>query len=270
VISEVRSRNPDVIFLAEAFTRPKLMLRLAKGGYPQSYSYFTWRNTKQAIQDYFTELTKTDAIETMRPNLFANTPDILNEYLQHGGRPAFQIRLVLAATLGATYGIYGPPFEQCDGTPWKPGSEEYLDSEKYQVRHWNLDAPGNLRSFITRINQIRRDNLALHFDRSLRFIPTDNDQILAFSKKTDDNTDVVVTVVNLDPHHTQSAWVRVPFWEFGLSHAEPYQVHDQISDARYLWAGEANFVQLDPNSCPAHIFRIRRKVKTERDFDYYV
>ncbi len=270
VIREIRDRNPDVIFLAEAFTRPKLMLRLAKGGYPQSYSYFTWRNTKQAIEQYFTELTRTDAVETMRPNLFANTPDINNDFLHHGGRPAFQIRLVLAATLGATYGIYGPPFEQCVGTPVKPGSEEYLDSEKYQVRHWDLDAPGNLRAFITRINQVRRDNLALHFDRNLQFVATDNEQVIAYLKKTDDNANVVLTVVNLDPRNTQSAWVRVPFWDLNLTHGEPYQVHDQISDARYLWAGEANFVQLDPHSCPAHIFRIRRKVKTERDFDYFV
>jgi starch synthase (maltosyl-transferring) len=270
VIGEVRNRNPDVIFLAEAFTRPKLMLRLAKGGYPQSYSYFTWRNTKQALQEYFTELTETDIVETMRPNLFTNTPDILNEYLQHGGRAGFQIRLVLAATLGATYGIYGPPFEQCVGTPWKPGSEEYLDSEKYQVRYWDLDAPGNLRAFIMRVNQIRRDNPSLHFDRNLRFVPTDNDQVIAYYKATGDNANVVLTVVNLDPHHTQSAWVRVPFWEIGLTHGEAYQVHDQISDARYLWAGEANFVQLDPHACPAHIFRIRRKVKTERDFDYFL
>ncbi len=269
VIQEIRDRHPDAIFLAEAFTRPKLMVRLAKGGYPQSYSYFTWRNTKQAIQEYFTELTRTDVAETMRPNLFANTPDILNEYLQVGGRPGFQIRLVLAATLGATYGIYGPPFEQCVGTPWKPGSEEYLDSEKYQVRHWDLDAPGNLRTFIARINAIRRENRALHTDRNLRFVPTDNDQIIAYLKTSPDNTNVILTIVNLDPHHTHSAWVRVPVWDLGLGHGEQYQVHDLISDARYLWTGESNFVQLDPHACPAHVFRIRRKVKTEQDFDYY-
>ena len=270
VTREIRERNPDVLFLAEAFTRPKLMLRLAKGGYPQSYSYFTWRNTKDEIQKYFTELTTTVAVETMRPNLFTNTPDILNEYLQVGGRPAFQLRLVLAATLGATYGIYGPPFEQCDGTPFKPGSEEYLDSEKYQVRHWDLDAPGNLSPFITRINEIRRANPALHHDRNLRFVHTDSDQIIAYVKSTPGHDNVVLTVVNLDPHHTQSTWVRVPIWEYGLNWDEQYQVHDQISDARYLWTGEANYVQLDPQACPAHIFVIRRKVKTEQDFDYFV
>ena len=272
VIKEVGDRHPDAIFLAEAFTRPKIMARLANGGYPQSYSYFTWRTTKAAITEYFTELTRTDIIETMRPNLFANTPDILHEYLQVGGRPAFQIRLALAATLGATYGIYGPPFEQCDGTPWKPGSEEYLDSEKYQVRHWDLDAPGNLRYFITRVNAIRRDNPALHSDRSLRFVPTDNDQVIAYTKATPDGSNMILTVVNLDPHHVHSAWIRVPAEGLGLASdpGQSYQVHDLISDARYLWHGESNFVQIDPQACPAHIFRIRRKVKTERDFDYFV
>jgi starch synthase (maltosyl-transferring) len=269
VIAEVREHNPDVIFLAEAFTRPKLMLRLAKGGYPQSYSYFTWRNTKRAIEEYFTELTHTDVIEVMRPNLFANTPDILNEYLQVGGRPGFQIRLVLAATLGANYGIYGPPFEQSVGTPWKPGSEEYLDSEKYQVRHWDLDAPGNLVALITRVNAIRKDNLALHSDRRLQFVPTDNEQVIAYLKTTPDKVNAILVVVNLDPRNTQSAWVRVPVADLALGQAEQYQVHDLIGDARYLWTGESNFVQLDPHACPAHIFRVRRKVKTERDFDYF-
>jgi starch synthase (maltosyl-transferring) len=271
VIAEVRGRHPETIFLAEAFTRPKIMARLAKGGYPQSYSYFTWRTAKAAIQEYFTELTRTDLVEFMRPNLFANTPDILHEFLQIGGRPGFQIRLVLAATLGATYGIYGPPFEQCDGTPWKPGSEEYLDSEKYQVRHWDLQAPGNLVDFITRINAIRRENPALQSDRSLRFVPTDNDQVIAYTKTTTDGSNAILTVVNLDPRHTQSAWVRLPIHELGqgVDPGQGYQVHDLIGDARYLWHGEANFVQIDPQSSPAHIFRIRRRVKTERDFDYF-
>jgi len=271
VIKEVRDRHPDAIFLAEAFTRPKIMARLAKGGYPQSYSYFTWRNTKAAIEEYFTELTKTDIIEFMRPNLFANTPDILHEFLQISGRPGFQIRLVLAATLGATYGIYGPPFELCDGTPWKPGSEEYLDSEKYQVRHWDLDAPQSLRDYIARVNSIRRENPALHSDRSLRFVPTDNDAIIAYTKTTPDLANILLVVVNLDPHHVQSGWVRLPIKELGLAAdtGQTYQVHDLIGEARYLWSGESNFVQLDPQASPAHIFRVRRKVKTERDFDYF-
>ena len=272
VIREVMDRHPETIFLAEAFTRPKLMHRLAKAGYPQSYSYFTWRNTKESIEEYFTELTQTDTIEYMRPNLFANTPDILHEFLQVSGRPGFQIRLVLAATLGANYGIYGPTFELCDGTPWKPGSEEYLDSEKYQVRHWNYDQPHSLRDYIARVNLVRRDNPALQDDRSLRFVPTDNDLIIAYTKTTDDLADAILTVVNLDPNHVQSGWVRVPVAQLGLDSppGQSYQAHDLIGDARYLWSGAANFVRLDPRSNPAHIFRIRRKTKTERDFDYFV
>ena len=268
VIQEVWDRHPDTIFLAEAFTRPKVMKRLAKLGYPQSYSYFTWRNDKWGLTEYFTELTQTDAAEYMRPNLYANTPDILHEYLQYGGRAAFMARLVLAATLGATYGIYGPPFELCVGTAVRHGSEEYLDSEKYQVRHWDLDAPGNLRDFITRINTIRRENPALHDNRRLRFIATDNDQILCYAKTTPDLENIIVTAVNLDPHHTHSAWVRLPSNELGLDGA--FQAHELIGDGRYLWHGESNFVQLDPSSCPAQIFRVRRKIKTERDFDYYL
>jgi len=273
VIQEVLDRHPDTIFLAEAFTRPKIMHRLAKGGYPQSYSYFTWRTTKKVIEEYFTELTQTATIDYMRPNLFANTPDILHEFLQVSGRPGFQIRLVLAATLGATYGIYGPTYELCIGTPWKPGSEEYLDSEKYQVQFWDLDQPRSLRDYIARINLIRRENPALQSDRSLRFVPTDNEAIIAYIKTTDDLTDSILVVVNLDPHHVQAGWVEVPVDHLGLAKQpgqSSYQVHDLIGDARYLWSGESNYVQLDPQSNPAHVFRIRRKTKTERDFDYFV
>ncbi|WP_435016998.1 alpha-1,4-glucan--maltose-1-phosphate maltosyltransferase [Tundrisphaera sp. TA3] len=268
VIDQVRQRHPDTIFLAEAFTRPKIMKRLAKGGYPQSYSYFTWRTAKGPITEYFTELTQTDSVEYMRPNLFANTPDILHESLQVGGRPGFQLRLVLAATLGATYGIYGPPFEQCVGQAWKPGSEEYLDSEKYQIRHWDLDAPGNLRDFIARVNTIRRENPALHQDRNLRFYHIDNDEMIVYGKATADLSNIIIVVVNLNPHHAQSGWLRLPTEELGLG--SDYQVHDLLSDARYLWHGEWNYVRLDPFTVPAHIFRVRRKVKNERDFDYFV
>ena len=268
VIKEVWERHPDTIFLAEAFTRPKVMKHLGKLGYPQSYSYFTWRNDKQGLTEYFTELTQTEAVEYMRPNLFANTPDILHEYLQYGGRPAFMIRLALAATLGATYGIYGPTFELCDGKAVRHGSEEYLDSEKYQIRHWDLNAPGNLSEFITRINEISRENPALQHNRRLTFIPTDNDQIIAYAKSTPDLENILIVAVNLDPYNTQSGWIRLPIRVFGLEGA--FQVHEQISEARYLWNGESNFVRLDPHSCPAQIFRVRRKVKTEQDFDYYM
>ncbi len=271
VINEVMRDHPETIFLAEAFTRPKIMHRLAKGGYPQSYSYFTWRNSKWSIEEYFTELTQTATIDYMRPNLFANTPDILHEFLQHCGRPGFQVRLILAATLGANYGIYGPTFELCVGEPWKPGSEEYLDSEKYQVRYWDLNQPHSLHDYIARINLIRRENEALQSDRSLRFVPTDNESIIAYTKTTPDLANIILTVVNLDPHHTQSGWIRVPCDRLGLTDqpGQSYQVHDMIGDARYLWSGESNFVQLDPQSNPAHIFRVRRKTKTERDFDYF-
>lgn len=271
VIREVWDRHPDAIFLSEAFTRPKLMKRLAKGGYSQSYSYFTWRTTKQELTEYFTELTRTECAEYMRPNLFANTPDILHEYLQVGGCPAFKIRLVLAATLGTTYGIYGPPFEHCIGTPLRPGSEEYLDSEKYQVRYWDLNRPGNLSDYIARVNQIRRENPALHGFRNLEFFRVDNPHIIAYGKATPDRSNHVLVVVNLDPYHIQSGWIELPAadWSVGTAPGELIQVHDLISDARYLWDGPRSFIQLDPGISPAHIFRVRRKVRTERDFDYY-
>ena len=268
VIREIWDKHPDTIFLAEAFTRPKVMKQLAKLGYPQSYSYFTWRTDKRGLTEYFTELTQTELVDVMRPNLFANTPDILHESLQHGGRAAFMARFILAATLGATYGIYGPPFELCVGQAWKPGSEEYLDSEKYQVRHWNLDDPNSLRDLIARVNEIRRESPALHDNRSLRFFHADNDQVICYGKSSPDLSDLIVVVVNLDPHNTQSSWVHFPHHEFGID--ETYQMHDLIGDARYIWHGDSNYVILDPRACPAHIFRVRRKVKTERDFDYYL
>ncbi len=269
LIGEIQPRYPEAIFLAEAFTRPKVMRYLAKIGFAQSYTYFTWRNSKHELTEYFTELTQTQVREYMRPNLFANTPDILPEYLQYGGRAAFQIRLVLAATLGATYGIYGPTFETFQHQAVKHGSEEYLDSEKYQIRHWEWDRPNVFREFIGRVNAIRRDNPALHANDRLRFYPTDNEQILFYAKTTPDLSNVILVVVNLDPHHTQSSWVRVPLDELGLQASEPYQVHDLLTEARYLWNGEANFVRLDPNAAIAHILRLRKRVRTERDFDYF-
>ena len=272
VIKQVWDQHPDAIFLAEAFTRPKVMKQLAKLGYSQSYSYFTWRNDKHGLTEYFTELTQSEAAEYMRPNLFANTPDILHEYLQYGGRPAFMARFVLAATLGATYGIYGPPFELCVGHAVKHGSEEYFDSEKYQVRCWDLESPGNLRDYITRVNTIRRENPALHDNRTLRFFPTDNDQVICYGKTTADLANLVIVVVNLDPYQTQSAWVRLPLDELGIGTGpdRTYQVHELIGEARYLWHGESNYVLLEPHASPAQIFRVRRKIKTERDFDYYL
>jgi starch synthase (maltosyl-transferring) len=269
LIAQVRQRHPDALFLSEAFTRPKVMKYLAKAGFSQSYSYFTWRNAKHEITAYFTELTQTAVREYMRPNLFANTPDILSEYLQAGGRPAFLIRLVLAATLGASYGVYGPPFENCQNRPVHPGSEEYLDSEKYQVRQWDWERPDPFRELIALVNQVRRENPALQHDHRLRFYPVDNERLLFYGKTTADLSNIILVVVNLDPHHVQSGWVRVPLVELGLRPDEPYQVHDLLTGARFLWHGEANYVQLAPE-LPAHVLRLRRKVKTERDFDYFM
>lgn len=269
LIAEVKRDHPDTLFLAEAFSRPKIMRRLAKLGFTQSYTYFTWRNTKYELQEYFTELTQPDVREYFRANLWPNTPDILSEYLQYGGRSAFMTRLVLAATLGASYGIYGPAFELLDHTPREPGSEEYLDSEKYEIRQWDLDRADSLKDFIKRINRIRRDNPALHSDWTLRFHIVDNDQIICYSKHTEDLGDVILVVVNLDAYYKQSGWVHLPLETLDLAPEQPYQVHDLISDARYLWHGARNYVELDPKIMPAQIFRLRRRIRTEKDFAYY-
>lgn len=270
LITEIKRDYPEVIFLSEAFTRPKVMYRLAKLGFSQSYTYFAWRNTKWELIQYFTELTQTEVREYFRPNLWPNTPDILTEYLQFGGRPAFMIRLVLAATLGANYGIYGPPFELCVSQPREPGSEEYLDSEKYEVRYWDLNRPESLKDFIARVNRIRRDNPALQSDWNLRFFPIDSEQLICYGKFTDDLSNIIVVVVNLNPHHTQGGWLTLPLEELGLDPAQTYQVHDLLGDGRFFWHGARNYVELNPQSLPAHIFRIRRRVRTERDFDYYM
>jgi starch synthase (maltosyl-transferring) len=257
LIGEVNRDHPDVIFLAEAFTRPKVMYRLAKLGFTQSYTYFAWKNTKFELTQYFTELTQTGLNEFFRPNLWPNTPDILNDYLQHGGRPAFMARLILAGTLGANYGIYGPAFELCESQPLKLGSEEYLNSEKYEIRLWDLDRPDSLSPLIRRVNKIRREHVALQKDWSLRFLPVDNDQIIAYSKTAEDSTDTIVTIVNLDPHFTQSGWVQLPLREMGLPANQPYEVEDLLTDARYQWQGDRNYVALDPSRMPAHILKIR-------------
>ena len=270
LIGEIKAEHPGVIFLAEAFTRPKVMYRLAKLGFTQSYTYFAWRNTCAELESYFRELTRTDVREYFRPNLWPNTPDILTEYLQTGGRPAFVARLVLAATLGASYGIYGPAFELCERTPREPGSEEYLNSEKYEIRDWALDAPQGLQSLIARVNRIRHDNAALQANGSLRFHPVDNDQLICYSKHSDDGANTIVVVVNLDPHHTQAGVVDLQLDPLGIDSEQPYQVHDLLSDARYTWHGGPNYVELDPNVVPAHVFRVRRRVRSERDFEYYV
>ncbi|MGH7762836.1 MAG: alpha-1,4-glucan--maltose-1-phosphate maltosyltransferase [Candidatus Dormibacteraceae bacterium] len=270
VIGEVKRQNPGVIFLAEAFTRPKVMYRLAKAGFSQSYTYFAWRNTAPELYQYFTELAQPPIREFFRPNLWPNTPDILTEYLQTGGRPAFMARLVLAATLGANYGIYGPAFELCDSRPREHGSEEYLDSEKYQARAWDRDNPESLRELITLVNEIRRENPALQTDRGLRFHPTENDQLLAYTKSTSEGGDVILTVVNVDPHFTQKGMVTLPLDELGIEPDGPYQAHELLSGARYLWNGRRNYVEVNPQSMPAQIFRFRRRVRREHDFEYFL
>ena len=255
LIAQVRRDHPDVVFLAEAFTRPKVMRHLAKAGFSQSYSYFTWRNTKAELVDYFTELTATSVREYMRPNLFANTPDILHDYLQRGGRPAFRVRLVLAGTLGASYGIYSG-FELCENRA-VPGTEEYLDSEKFQIRRRDWDRPGNIKELVALVNQIRRRNPALQWDWSLRFHQTDNEQLIFYSKQSPDGANVVLVVVNLDPFNMQHGWIRVPVADWGLPSDRIYEVHDLLSDERYRWRGEWNYVRLDPGVRPAHILRLR-------------
>jgi starch synthase (maltosyl-transferring) len=270
LIKAVRRKYPEVIFLSEAFTRPKVMHRLAKLGFTQSYTYFAWKNTKWELTQYFTELTQTPAREFVRSNVWPNTPDILNEYLQYGGRPAFMARLILAATLSANYGIYGPAFELCENRAVRQGSEEYLDSEKYQIRAWDIGSPDSLKGLVARVNEIRRENPALQSDWSLRFHTLDNDQLIAYSKSTEDLSDIILVIVNLDPHYKQSGWVEVPLEDFQLSPNQSYQVHDLLTDARYLWRGTRNYVELNPLILPAHIFRVRRRVRTERDFDYFL
>ncbi len=270
LISEVKKAYPDVIFLAEAFTRPKIMYQLAKLGFTQSYTYFAWCNTKWELTQYFTELTQTEVNQYFRPNLWTNTPDILTEYLQFGGRTAFITRLVLAATLGASYGIYGPAFELCPNIPREPGSEEYLDSEKYQIRHWDINKPESLKGFITRVNRIRNENTALQSDRNLCFHNLDNEQLICYSKKTDDLSNIILVVVNLDYHYTQSGWVELDLETLGLEPQESFQVHDLLNDARYSWQGSRNYIELDPRICTAHIFKVRQHVGTEQNFDYYI
>ncbi len=269
-IAQLKRSYPDVLFLSEAFTRPKVMHRLAKLGFTQSYTYFAWRNTRQELTDYFTELAHGPGRDYFRPNVWPNTPDILTEALQFGGRPMFMSRLVLAATLSASYGIYGPAYEHMEAVPREPGSEEYLHSEKYELREWNLTRPDSLAPFIARVNLIRRENAALHGNDSLRFLPIDNPQLIAYAKSTPALDNVLICVVNLDPHHRQAGWLTVDLAALGIDAATPFQAHDLLTDAHFLWQGARNYVELDPQRAPAHIFRLRRRVRREQDFDYFL
>ncbi len=269
LIGEIKKEYPDVIFLSEAFTRPSVMYRLAKLGFTQSYTYFTWRNTKREFVDYVTELTRTEVRECFRPNFWPNTPDILPEHLQYGGRPAFIARLVLAATLSSNYGMYGPAFELCVNQA-VPGKEEYLDSEKYEVKPWDRSQRGNLKDLITRVNRIRRENPALQTTWNVKFYDVDNDQLLFYGKATKDFSNILLIVVNLDPFHKQSGWLRVPLDELGLAPGQPYLIHDLLGDDKFIWQGERNRVELDPHVLPAYIFRVHGRLHREVDFDYFM
>ncbi len=268
LIAEVRRRHPDTIFLSEAFARPRVMYGLAKAGFSQSYTYFTWRNTKYELSSYLRELVETEVSEFFRPNFFANTPDILPEYLQFGGRAAFIARLVLAATLSSCYGIYSG-FEYLENEA-VPGTEEYLHSEKYEIKVRDWNSAGNIRAFVTKINSIRKKNPALASNQRLEFYPVDNEQLLFYGKSTDDLDNIILVAVNLDPHNVQEGMLEVPLEQFRIKEKEVFQVHELLFDNRFLWQGRRNYVRLDPAECPAQIFLLRRKLRTERDFDYFM
>jgi starch synthase (maltosyl-transferring) len=254
LIREVRERDPEVIFLAEAFTRPPVMKMLAKVGYSQSYTYFTWRNFKQELTDYLTELTQTSVKEYLRPNFFTNTPDINPPFLQTGGRPAHQIRFVLASTLSTVYGIYNG-FELCEATPI-PGKEEYLNSEKFEYKVWDWDRPGNIKDFITAVNRIRRENPALHELENLRFYPADDDNVLFYGKMTPDRSNMVFIAVNLDPFDEHEAGLEFPIAEMGLETTDTFEVVELLTGARHLWRGSRQRVVLDPEVNPCAIYRV--------------
>ncbi|HEX2100645.1 MAG TPA: alpha-amylase family glycosyl hydrolase, partial [Candidatus Synoicihabitans sp.] len=270
LIRSLKVRHPELIFLSEAFTRPKVMYNLAKLGFTQSYNYFPWRNTRDELRDYLTELTRTSVKEFFRPNLWPNTPDILPQYLQYSGRPGFIVRFLLAATLGASYGIYGPAYELCVAEPRATGEEEYLNSEKYEIKDWRLDDPQSLEPLIRQVNRIRQENPALHSNERLAFHPTTDEQLLVYSKRTADFDNLIIVAVNLDPHHVSSGHVELNLNELGIGTKDTFQVHDLLTGARYLWSGARNFLTFDPHRAPAAIFRVRRRVRSEEDFDYFM
>jgi starch synthase (maltosyl-transferring) len=272
-IDRLKADHPDLIFLSEAFTRPKVMYRLAKLGYTQSYTYFAWRRARWEIEAYFNELANPPVVDFFRPNAWPNTPDILTDQLQSGEKPMYLQRLVLATTLTANYGIYGPAFELMESRAREPGKEEYLDSEKYQLRDWDLEAD-NIREYVSRMNRIRKENPALQHDRSLRFVPVDNEAIIAYSKwshadgspytyrhleeRPGDDGNLILVVLNLDPKRTQSSMIHLPLDQWGIDPGDSFEVHDLLSNARYVWRGWSNYVELNPHAFPGHVFRVRR------------
>src|SRR6266540_3720975 len=257
LIRKVHHDYPETIFLSEAFTRPKLMKYLAKLGFTQSYTYFTWKNTKPELAEFISDFLESDAAEYYRGNLFTNTPDILHEYLQKGGTPAFKIRIVLAATLSSVYGIYNG-YELCENKTKGPNSEEYMDSEKYQYKMWDWNREGNIKTFIANLNKIRRNNPALHTNRNLKVLHSNNDQIIFYGKWDVDKNNVILVAVNLDPFNTHESIVQVPIRELGLVQGESYEVYDLLDDTSYSWRDESNYVKLDPQVQPAHIFLLKK------------
>jgi starch synthase (maltosyl-transferring) len=269
LIGEVKRHDPDVLFLAEAFTRPKLMYRLAKVGFSQSYTYFTWRTTTWELREYFEELSHPPVSEVFRPNAWPNTPDILHETLQVGGRPAFEGRLILAATLAASYGIYGPVYELQEHVAREPGSEEYLDSEKYQVRHWDLDRPDSLAPLIRRLNAARRAHPALQTNAGLAFHPIDDDALLAYTKRDPASGDVVLAVVSLDVERTRSGTLTLPLEALGIDPDRAYEVEDLLDGSVRLWQGPNQPIEIDPRTSPAFLAHLRSGLRTEAQFEAF-
>jgi starch synthase (maltosyl-transferring) len=257
-IMELKRTHPDVLFLSEAFTRPKRKYRLAKAGFTQGYTYFTWRNHPEEVRAYIEELTGTDVKEFFLPNFWPNTPDILHEDLQNGNRATFMGRYVLAATLSSNTGIYGPAFELMEQEPF-PAKEEYNHNEKYELKNWDWDRPGNLKNEIARVNQIRNSHPALQRLDNIRFIETDNPRLLAYLKQTPDRRDQLIVVVNFDWHHAQSGHLQLPLGEMGIGPDKGFKVKDLYDPVQpeYGWRGAQNYIQLDPRKSPAHILQVR-------------
>ncbi len=254
-LADLREDTPELIVLSEAFTKPKTMYGLAKLGFNNSYTYFTWRNTKDELTRYAQEVFQTEVAEYFRPNFWPNTPDILHDVLVHGGRPAHKLRFVLAATLSSAYGVYGPPFEHVFNHQ-HPDREEYSQNEKYEVRSWNWHDPSSLQDFMGRVNAIREDNPALLQMRSIRFHETQNENLIAYSKTS--GTNKILVVVNLDPHHAHEGQLDLDTSGLGLPYDEAFTAHDLLSDERYTWRGQHHYLRLDP-STPAHIFRLEQE-----------
>jgi starch synthase (maltosyl-transferring) len=255
LIREVRNVHPEIIFLAEAFTRPRIMEQLGKIGFNQSYTYFTWRTTSEEIISYMHELTKTERSNYYRPNFWPNTPDILPPHLVTGGEPAHILRVILAATLSSNYGLYGPVYEFGLNVPF-PGKEEYIDSEKYEFKHWDWDSNTRTRDIIRMINHIRRENPALQETNNISFGSSENSQIICYGKTTDDYSNQMIMVVNLDPYNIQRTMVKLPLYELGIPYDRPFWVRDLISGSKYQWQGERNYVELNPHVLPAHVLRV--------------